>query len=479
LTEKAGYTPGLANDRIAWQSIRAGGIDVDVPALDVDQSRLLAARVKAAAREKLRPMPVARIVDIVDGAVGRLLDRSHPVRRKMEALLPQVSGYDAEIVRLGLTDSFKTFRKAGLRKFIAEDFANPSMLDGFQPIPKGGSALARGPDLLLHVWAGNVPGLPLWSLVSGLLVKAGNVGKVATAEPLFAGWIAETLAEVEPEIADCLAVVWWKGGHEAPEAFWTGAADTVLAYGGNESLAALRNRVPVTTRYLPHGHKISFGYVSAAALDSRKAEDTAKDAAYDMVRYDQQGCYSPQVFFVERGGRVNPRAFADYLSGALKSLERRYPRRALTMGEAGATAAWRSAAEMAASSNETVEVSSGADGGWTVVHEDGPATFGPGPLNRTVRVISVDGAAEAVAAVAPFGPLLQTVGIAAPPEDLRPLAAEFGAAGATRICALGRMTAPEPGWHHDGRFCLLDLVTIVEIEASAEAAADRYAPYAD
>ncbi|MEL0114656.1 MAG: acyl-CoA reductase, partial [Rickettsiales bacterium] len=167
-------------------------------------------------------MPVARIVDIVDRAVGRLLDRSHPVRRKMEIILPQVSGYDAEIVRLGLTDTFKTFREAGLRKFIAEDFANPSMLDGFQPISKGGSALALGPDLLLHVWAGNVPGLPLWSLVSGLLVKAGNVGKVATAEPLFAGWIAETLAEVEPEIADCLAVVWWKGGDEAPEAFWTG-----------------------------------------------------------------------------------------------------------------------------------------------------------------------------------------------------------------------------------------------------------------
>ena len=41
------------------------------------------------------------------------------------------------------------------------------------------------------------------------------------------------------------------------------------------------------------------------------------------------------------------------------------------------------------------------------------------------------------------------------------------------------MTAPEAGWHHDGRFNLLDLVRIVEIEQSAERASDRIAPYAD
>ncbi|CAM5198922.1 Acyl-CoA reductase OS=Bosea thiooxidans OX=53254 GN=ARD30_15295 PE=3 SV=1 [Bosea thiooxidans] len=41
------------------------------------------------------------------------------------------------------------------------------------------------------------------------------------------------------------------------------------------------------------------------------------------------------------------------------------------------------------------------------------------------------------------------------------------------------MTAPEAGWHHDGRFSLLDLVTLTEIEQSAEAAAEGFAPYVD
>ena len=35
------------------------------------------------------------------------------------------------------------------------------------------------------------------------------------------------------------------------------------------------------------------------------------------------------------------------------------------------------------------------------------------------------------------------------------------------------------GWHHDGRFNLLDLIEITEIDGRAETAADRYASYVD
>ena len=41
------------------------------------------------------------------------------------------------------------------------------------------------------------------------------------------------------------------------------------------------------------------------------------------------------------------------------------------------------------------------------------------------------------------------------------------------------MTAPEAGWHHDGRFNLVDLVRLVEIDGRAFEAADRLAPYAE
>ncbi len=483
MREVAGYLPGLADADVAWHtlSFERGNrtVTVEVPALTEAQLGGLAETVRRAGQAKLRAIPVSRIVDSIDRAIARLLDRNDPWRRKAEELLPLVTGYDAEMVRLGLTDYLKTFRKPALQKFLAEDFANPGVLDDFQPAPKGGFVRAFGPGLLVHVWAGNVPGVPLWSLIAGLLVKAGSIGKVASAEPLFAGWFARLLAEVDPVLADCLAIVWWKGGDEASESALMQQADVVLAYGGNDSLAALRARTPVTTRFLGYGHKISFGMVSRAALDTRKAWGTAHQAAYDVIRYDQQGCYSPQLFFVERGGRVPPVEFARYVAHELACFEDKYPRRPLTVAEAGSVAAWRNAEEMKSYAGDGREVMGDAAGTWSVVHVEGDEELGPSALDRTVKIVAVDSLDDAVPRIAPLRPYLQTVGLAASPEELFRLSALLGEVGVTRVCPLGRMSAPEPGWHHDGRFNLLDLVSMAEIEGSAERAAEDFAPYAD
>ena len=166
----------------------------------------------------------------------------------MEDLLPAITGYDREMLRLGLTEYLKSFRKPELKRFLAEDFPNPAILDDFQPLTKGGYGRAYGPEVLAHIWAGNVPGLPLWSFVSGLLVKAGTIGKVPSAEPMFATWFAQLLAEIEPELADCIAITWWKGGEEEAERALLAEADVALAFGGNEALAAIQSRAPPSRR---------------------------------------------------------------------------------------------------------------------------------------------------------------------------------------------------------------------------------------
>ncbi|WP_448203895.1 acyl-CoA reductase [Azospirillum sp. sgz302134] len=483
MREVAGYLPGLPTDRVDWRTLtfRRGddAVEVAVPVLTDAQVAEVADRVREAARRHLKTRTVAEIAATIDRAVARLLDRDDPWRRKAERLLPLVTGYDAEMVRLGLTGYLKTFRLPELRKFLAEDFANPQILDDFQPMPKGGFAKAHGPDLLLHVWAGNVPGLPLCSLISGLLVKAGTIGKLPSAEPLFAGWFARILAEIDPQLADCMAIVWWKGGDEVQERAWLAQADTAVAYGGNDVLEAIRGRVPITTRFLPFGHKISFGMVARSALDAGKAWSVANRAAYDVVRYDQQGCYSPQLFFVERGGRVSPRDFAGYLAHELTAHEAKFPRRALSMEEAGSVAAWRNAEELKTFAEPTRDLLGDPTDAWSVAYADAAEGLSPCGLNRTVKVVAVDRLEDAVPGLAPHRAFLQTVGIAAAPEELFRLAGALGAVGVTRICALGRMTAPEAGWHHDGRFNLLDLVTMTEIEQSAEQAADAFARYVD
>src|SRR5699024_5332886 len=130
-----------------------------------------------------------------------------------------------------LTSYLKSFRKKELFKFLAEDLTNWSILDDFQPRVKGGFSKAIGPNLMTHIWAGNVPGIPLWSLISSLLVKAGSIGKVSSGEPFFAGVFARAIKEIDPELATCFAIVWWKGGDETKEKVIGQLSEVVVGYG--------------------------------------------------------------------------------------------------------------------------------------------------------------------------------------------------------------------------------------------------------
>jgi len=478
---EAGYLPGLAAADVQWQTLPFEQddqrVDVAVPVLTALQMQAIAERVKRASAQHLKTMTVSEIIAVIDRAIARLLDPNDPYRRQADALLPIVSGYDAEMVRLGLTGFFKTFRAPQLHRFVAEDFANPKVLDGFQPAAKGGAVRAYGPQLLAHSWAGNVPALALWSLVCGLLVKAGNIGKLPSAEPLFAGWFARLLAEVHPPLADCLAVVWWRGAGDEDASALYAQADTVVAYGGNDALHAIQRRLPVTARFLAHGHKLGFGVVSAMALDAQKAPALARRAAWDVMRYDQQGCYSPHVFYVQRGGKVSPRDFAGYLAGELSNLQRRFPRRALDLEESAAVAKWRQSIEWTLTPDGADALIADMETAWSVAYVDEAAFLAPTALQRSITVAGIDALDEVAPLVACRREFLQSAGVAATPEELYRLAEQLGTAGVTRVSAIGAMSVPEAGWHHDGRFNLLDLVRMTEIEQSAEAAADPFASY--
>ncbi len=479
MREVAGYIPDIGEEEFEQKILKFNELEVEIPLLTKQQMNKVIETVKRGSAETLKSFTVSELVNIIDKVIDLLLDRSSLYRQKAEKLMPIVTGYDEEMIRLGLTSYLKSFRKHELQRFLVEDLGNPLLLDDFQPRVKGGFAKAVGPNLITHVWSGNVPALPLWSFVSGLLVKAGNIGKVSSAEPLFAGWFARLLVEVEPRLTNCFAVVWWKGGDEEREKSLFEQSDVVLGYGGNQSLQSLQSRTSITTRFLPFGHKISFGIVSNKALDSQKGWRTAHQAALDVVRYDQQGCYSPHLFYIQKGGRVSAREFARYIATELDNFEKRYPRRILSMEESTSLSSWRQKEEMSLFSNRDKEVLGNSTNDWTVVFEENDISFTPSPLNRAIRVISFEKIEDILPSIKPYRSFLQTVGIAASPKELFQWADVLGGIGATRLTALGSMTSPEAGWHHDGRFNILDLITMVDIESSAEEDSERFAPYVD
>ncbi|MBM3386708.1 MAG: acyl-CoA reductase [Betaproteobacteria bacterium] len=476
-TLRIGHLPGLNEADLCWQDLPGlqlpSGHCLQVPTLSPAQLQALCAQLRGPGRAALRALPVREIVQAIDASVQQLLDVRSEEHQCLLHWLPLVTGFSAEMVRINLNATLRTYRAPQLQRFIAEDFGSADMLDAFVPRPTGGLTHAEGAALITHVWAGNVPGLALWSLVSGLLVKAGNLGKVSQGEPVLASVFARTLARIAPVLGSAMAVLWWERQEQAlAQSAWA-ASDVVLAFGGDAALADLQRQMPAGVRFLPHGHKISFGAVGREALSASRAPRSARLAAEDLLRHEQQGCYSPQCFYVERGGQVSPQEFAERLAAELQQLATRFPRPQPGLAEATQIAQWRSRFEWDAQ----VTLIGQPEDGWCVASHAEPVALAPGPLHRCVQVVAID----ALDALAPWlqerQPQLQTVGLAVAPERLQPLALRLAACGVTRICALGQMPLPAPGWHNDGRPSLLDLVNLVDLEASAETLAEGLAGY--
>ena len=275
---------------------------------------------------------------------------------------------------------------------------------------------------------------------------------------------AQALSSVDAELGACLAVTYWPGGDEEMERAGMEAADCVVVYGGADSVAAVRARTPGHVRFVGYGPKLSFGMVGRGALTPDTARETARLAALDASTFDQQGCVSPHLFYVEEGGAVSPRDWAALLADGMAAVEAELPRGTLAPRESAAIRQLRGEAEFAEAARSGTVLHASAEGtAWTVIYEADEA-FAASCLNRVVRVKPVARLEDVPERVSHLSPLLQTVGLELGGESRPGLAAALAQAGATRICALGEMAWPPPTWHHDGQPPLGVLVRRCDVE---------------
>lgn len=413
----------------------------------------------------------ADIVRLLSGVARNWLQPDDPFRRRFLEQGPTTLGFSAATLARGLDSFFREFTPENFDALLEQELGHPGRLDDFCAVPaerqRGRSAWARGPELLVHVAAGNLPVAAGRSLALGLLVRSAQFVKCANGASLWPRLFAHSLYEADAKVGACLEIAEWPGGASVPEEALFAAADCVTATGTDETLAAIRERLPRRTRFIGHGHRLSFGYVTAEAVRGPAAEDTAARVAADVAAWNQWGCLSPHVIYVEPGG-VAPEDFAALLAQALEKLEAVEPRGPLPAAEAATIASRRSFYEVrAAHSPETRHWASPDSTAWTVVFEADPQ-FQASCLNRFIYVKPAPDLATVLRAAETVRETISTVGLAAPPERARELASALARWGVPRICPLGRMQAPPLGWRHDGRPALGELLTWTDWEMNLE-----------
>ncbi|GAA4505567.1 acyl-CoA reductase [Brevibacterium yomogidense] len=483
MTLDVSFLPQLTeteHSALTWEEFTVRDVALRAPVATPDLVTTLTTRLRDAHRIHLADRPVMNIIDTLGRVQTLWADPAYPLRRTAEDLLPRLTGYASLHVRRTLRDYLATFRRDRLLRFLAQDFPDPGVLDGFRPSPAGGRRRARGPAVLTQIFAGNVPGLPAWDLVCALLVKSATLGKPASGEPLFASLFARSLAEVDAGLASCLAVLPWAGGDTAVEAAAFVGSDAVVATGSRLALADLRTRVPEGVRLIEHGATVSVAVIATEALGTDRYGETARRLARDVAHYDQQACLSPHVVYIEttppRSG-VSIEVFAAAVATELAAIERRSPRARFTLEEAAAWANAREAAELATWDDDTRSLLTAGDGSpWAVTVEPLDTPFEASPLGRFVRIVPVTGASAIEGCLAGVRRFVQSAGLACAPARAEEFADVLAASGVDRVAALGRMGAPAPGWHHDGRGSLGDLVTWTDLEPSVDADLDLYDP---
>ena len=208
------------------------------------------------------------------------------------------------------------------------------------------------PGFVLGYGAGNVPGTALLiALLAGSTTLAGDsppavLVRNSRREPIFSPFVLSEIEEVDSELVAATAVLVWDYGDRALQERLLAESDLVIAAASDETIREIGAQITIANtsrdrragiRYHQHGHKVSF---SAISKDALKKELTCLDGAQpfidilaylaglDSVYWDQYGCLSARMHFIEEGGEgyYSAGEYAGSLCQQLRTLGAMLPR---------------------------------------------------------------------------------------------------------------------------------------------------------
>jgi hypothetical protein len=441
-------------------------VHLKTPSVSKAMVEALAGYLKKEREKYLALQPIERIIDVLDEASRRWLEKSYPYRELVLKTIPVITGFSREVVGASLDAEMESSLREDIWRALQSEIKNPLYLDDFQySFELDGYCRAFGPKLIVSFFSENIPGLPHLLFMRSALVKAACLGKVAAGEPTFAPLYLKSIEEIDPGMARCMAVLYWRGGEEAIEEAAFNQADAVIMFGGVEACKSLTSRIPRRIRVLVHGHKLSFGVIGRKRLRHQGLEELVASVAYDCSMFDQQACLAPHGYFLEEGGEVSPKEFTQTLAAAMATMNEKMPRGRLSPAEASAINQLRGRYEFKELNGDDVLMFASPRGtDWTVLYERNPEIFRPSPLNRTLWIWGVDDVLRILPTLQSLEPFLQNAAVAIGDEREEEFIRRLAELGVTRITSPGKMSLPSMMWHHDGISPLASLVRWCDVE---------------
>lgn len=307
--------------------------------------------------------------------------------------------------------------------------------------------------VLLHIAAGNVDGLPAYSVIEGLLAGNINILKLPSGDSGLSVLLLSELIRLEPELTDYIYVFDVPSAETETLKILAGYSDGVVVWGGDEAVAAARSMADLTTKIIAWGHKLSFAYVSGAVSD-----EELKKLAKHICETNQVLCSSCQGIYLDTESKEEQQQFGERFFRILKEAAAQAGPADFGMRAKNAIHIYNEKLEQHSTGNTIY-----AGEGVSVICMD-KAELELSYLYRNVWVKRLP-RAEIIHTLKPCKNHLQTAGLLCDSsQKYGEIAGLLAKAGVVRISRAGNMSRTVAGEAHDGTYPLREYSRIVETE---------------
>ncbi len=357
---------------------------------------------------------------------------------------------DSQISEAHLSAALQLFSRESLQykcRIELGDTSEPLRHDGQREIRRYRYPLG----VLFHIAAGNVDGLPAYSVIEGLLAGNINILKLPSADSGISVLLLSELCKIEPALADFIYVFDVPSTDLGSLQRFAAVADAVVVWGGDEAVSAARRLASCNTKVISWGHKLSFAY---ATLDATDHDLTA--LAHHICQTRQLLCSSCQGIYLDTADRSLLEGFGKRFHEILRSVSAAYPPVPLGMRAKATLSLYNEELEGHITGN-TVYRGGGVS---VLVTEDSTLALSclfrncwvkPLPREQIVPTLKVQKG------------YLQTCGLLCADHDRLSLSDRLARAGVVRITEAGEMSRTIAGEAHDGDYPLRLYSRIVEI----------------
>lgn len=398
---------------------------------EIDQTR---------AARRLEPEILIQAVE----ELGRMLDSGALDRLIAQFVTPEMLG------KLGRV------RHLLSRRALEEKLATELGCTLWEDQPRAfGAARAVPLGTLLHVTAGNVDGLSVFSAAEGLLTGNVNLIKLPREDKGLSLAILTLLVQQEPRLADFIYAFDVPSSDTRTMKKLASLADGIALWGGDEAVRAWRGLAGPGCKLMEWGHRLSFAYLSG--WEDKAAELTA--LADHIIETGGLLCSSCQVVYVDT---EDPAQAQQLCRELLAHLEQAARRKNTSPGQrAQATLyAYQTVLEQAADGRTDRTVFRGTGCSVTLCRDrELELSF----LNGNVLVKCLP-RQELLPVLRARKGQLQTAGLICAPERRGELTDLLTRAGLTRITRAGTMSDAFVGEGHDGEYPLRRYIRMVDIE---------------